>query len=61
MTREVTAICWAAAMIGLAAAVAGGIVQTHDAKPMFAIMPMLAWASMQRSGSCCFLRKSFNA
>ena len=56
MSREITAICWAAAILLLAGAVATGVVASEDAKTFFIVLPAIAWLSISQQ-RCCPLSK----
>ena len=48
MTREISALCWAAAILLLAGAVATGVVESEDARTFFIVLPAIAWLSISK-------------
>ena len=54
------ALCWAAAIVMLAAANAAGLVADDTAQVLFVVLPVIAVISLRRNASC-LLRRNGNA
>jgi hypothetical protein len=55
MNRYFSAVCWAIAMLVLAAGARLGWVDRDAAMTLLLVMPMLAFITLQRRGGCCAL------
>jgi hypothetical protein len=55
MNIDISALCWAGAILGVAAGNAAGAIADETASTLFVTLPVVAWLSLQ-GRFCCFRR-----
>ena len=53
MTTKTEPLCWAVAMLFLAAGAATGLMDSEAVTTMLMVMPVLAVVSLQQRNTCC--------
>ena len=52
MKTYISALCWAGAILGVAAGNAAGAIADDTATTLFTVLPVVAWLSLQGRLSC---------
>ena len=58
MTKMQSALCWAAAILGVAVAGAFGVIDEASTTTLLIVLPIAGWMALSGRGSCGLWRKA---